>query len=131
MVQHYIQSDHLKLLAPYTTHRCTTTTPSLVQLENLIGGSHQTTEEVGLTTSKYFCSLELCVKLKVEINGVTILCVELHVHSTCVWLSFTCDSGVLPKYWLLVIMGARQATCSRVISYNSGRVHINIQSNWW
>ena len=60
MVQHYIQSDHLKLLAPYTTHH--STTPSLMLLENLIGGSHQTAEEVGLNTRKYLCSLELCVK---------------------------------------------------------------------
>jgi hypothetical protein len=90
-VQQYMNSYHLYTWALYATHHGTT--PSLVQLENLIGGSHQTAVDMGPNTTKKICSLELYVKPKAKIIGVTILWVALHVYSACVGLSFLLNPG--------------------------------------
>lgn len=105
------------------------------RMQQLMWGSYLdvllVAQETVLNTHNPFIShLELSDNPRDAIHGVMtlwlVLCVDPKSVGLCLW-----DPGVLPKYWLLVIMGARQATCSRVITYNSGRVHINIQFNWW
>ena len=91
VVHQYKNSDDMHPLASDITHHRTT---SLVQLENLIAGSYQTAVEVGPTTSKNSFSLELYVMPKVEINGITILWLELHIYATYVWLSFPWNPGL-------------------------------------